>query len=279
MTKEKPAKTFDRIPSVHWTRIMESMAGPTSETDGFVLFGMLHTLASQVIQSQQRSSEKAKAFLQELGGCKPLFHRALRKIIGLRTLQMTPENMGIALEDLAALLFFVPTFLSCLVAPPSEHETDVLVRLAHHMLNEFRPTVVALMGFNEEIAEERYDVLVFLTSDARWTMLKDESTEQRWRRFEILHLSDMNLRNVAADAKKDQKEVRQDVKKDLKKQLETMHGKDEMCANCYVLEKDAPDAKLFRCGWCRQVNYCSPECQKTHWKKAHKKQCAGKKKS
>jgi ubiquitin carboxyl-terminal hydrolase 36/42 len=29
----------------------------------------------------------------------------------------------------------------------------------------------------------------------------------------------------------------------------------------------------YRCGSCKVVHYCSPECQRTHWTKGHKGQC------
>mmetsp|Transcript_23956 Transcript_23956/g.30162 ORF Transcript_23956/g.30162 Transcript_23956/m.30162 type:complete len:108 (-) Transcript_23956:271-594(-) len=44
----------------------------------------------------------------------------------------------------------------------------------------------------------------------------------------------------------------------------------EMCnrSDCFTYNKD----KLMKCGGCRVVKYCSPECQKMDWKN-HKKHC------
>lgn len=41
-----------------------------------------------------------------------------------------------------------------------------------------------------------------------------------------------------------------------------------ICAKCNKTGKD-----FKRCGRCRAVNYCSPDCQKADWKR-HKEQCA-----
>jgi hypothetical protein len=61
-------------------------------------------------------------------------------------------------------------------------------------------------------------------------------------------------------------------------ETERLYGTNEMCTNCNVLEKYSRGKKLFRCGSCHQVLYCSRECQRAHWKKMHKKECVGTKK-
>jgi len=33
------------------------------------------------------------------------------------------------------------------------------------------------------------------------------------------------------------------------------------------------NAPLRKCGGCELIRYCSPECQKTHWKEVHKAEC------
>eukprot|EP00579_Thalassiosira_antarctica_P007101 CAMPEP_0201890682 /NCGR_PEP_ID=MMETSP0902-20130614/32733_1 /ASSEMBLY_ACC=CAM_ASM_000551 /TAXON_ID=420261 /ORGANISM="Thalassiosira antarctica, Strain CCMP982" /LENGTH=407 /DNA_ID=CAMNT_0048421609 /DNA_START=46 /DNA_END=1269 /DNA_ORIENTATION=- len=44
------------------------------------------------------------------------------------------------------------------------------------------------------------------------------------------------------------------------------------CDGCGQSESDSH--KFLLCGVCRMVNYCSAECQKTHWKESHKKVCS-----
>jgi hypothetical protein len=120
---------------------------------------------------------------------------------------------------------------------------------------------------------EEYDMLTDMTGAGLWMALKGESVESRWQRVESMLLS----RSVNDDDEKVARDNRRRIKKEMKSRLETECGTDELCSNCFVLENNTPDGKLFRCGWCRQVNYCSRECQKEHWKKTHKKQCTGKK--
>lgn len=48
---------------------------------------------------------------------------------------------------------------------------------------------------------------------------------------------------------------------------------DPPCAGCGVVRgADAPHFKL--CGACKLVAYCTAECQRAHWKRAHKRECA-----
>ncbi|XP_068924327.1 putative protein MSS51 homolog, mitochondrial isoform X1 [Petaurus breviceps papuanus] len=47
----------------------------------------------------------------------------------------------------------------------------------------------------------------------------------------------------------------------------------QFCARCRVLPDQLPDSKILRrCKRCRNVYYCSPECQRTDWP-VHKKVC------
>jgi hypothetical protein len=51
----------------------------------------------------------------------------------------------------------------------------------------------------------------------------------------------------------------------------------QKCANCYKPECFLGEGNhLMRCSNCHKVKYCSKDCQREHWKKAHKDQCQGK---
>jgi hypothetical protein len=43
------------------------------------------------------------------------------------------------------------------------------------------------------------------------------------------------------------------------------------CTHCEAAE--TPSLDMMKCSKCKRVQYCSKECQKTHWKKVHKKEC------
>ncbi|KAJ7504839.1 hypothetical protein B0H11DRAFT_1979569 [Mycena galericulata] len=44
------------------------------------------------------------------------------------------------------------------------------------------------------------------------------------------------------------------------------------CTNCFKNDGEEPDLKMSRCGGCKEVWYCSKECQKKHWR-THKAFC------
>jgi hypothetical protein len=146
-----------------------------------------------------------------------------------------------------------------LTPPPTHPKTEVLVRLAHQTLKEARPTAVAALQDPTDTVEiktnfviEDYDELLFHTDARQLTF----SGRQRRERFQTA-LNDHNS---------DRKPSRRGAKMNLKICNEQQFGEDEMCASCHVLE-----SKLG------VVTYCSRECQKQHWNKAHKKECAGRK--
>jgi hypothetical protein len=102
---------------------------------------------------------------------------------------------------------------------------------------------------------------------AGWKTLHEESEEARWQRF---HRNYLTHDAIPDGNKKMSKILLKGTKKNFKATTNLTEG--EMCANCYVLEKTL-DEKLLKCGQCRVIKYCSRECQREHWKKAHKKQC------
>jgi hypothetical protein len=69
-------------------------------------------------------------------------------------------------------------------------------------------------------------------------------------RFQLMGLSSPPPDN---DVEESRKQQRRQAREDLQ-----CYGKDDVCANCFVLEKNAQGGKLFQRGWCHQVTHCSP---------------------
>jgi hypothetical protein len=277
--KEDPLKVLDRVAGFDWKTILETYPSVEFSNESFLhqLFSMLWDLAVNVLLLD-RSNSKAKSFLRKLGSCHELFRSSLRRLVALRSLPSSPGNMTTTtLTYLMALSLFHESFHYCLVPPPSDPEIEVLVSLANHSLKEVRPTVFAAIQFDDDseascITNDQYDRLIEYTQADEWTHVKHLSDDDRWRSLETAVLSPLQARDV----KKTLKTMRQSKKKDMKSDVEALHGFDEACNNCFRLESGLEEGKkLMICGWCKQVSYCSRECQMEHWKKFHKKECTG----
>ena len=103
---------------------------------------------------------------------------------------------------------------------------------------------------------------------SNWRARPHETAEASWQRFErsCLHTV-LDSKYYEDRAKKIQKGTQSYLKS-----TANLSG-GEMCANCYILETSLDNSKLLKCSQCRQIKYCSRECQREHWKKAHKEHC------
>jgi hypothetical protein len=133
--------------------------------------------------------------------------------------------------------------------------TTMINEKDHMALNPWRST----SGVNST------RTLLFLME--KWKYLHQESEEARWQRFHHRYL-------VYEADPDDGKDLSKSILKGYKGAVKSLTNltQGEMCANCYVLEKTLSE-KLFKCGQCRLIKYCSRDCQREHRKKAHKKQC------
>jgi hypothetical protein len=277
--KEDPLKVLERIDPFDWKTILETYPSVafSDESIRYLLFSILWDIAVAVLVLD-RSNSKAKSFLQKLGSCHELFRSSLRRLVDLRSLPNAPGDMSTTLKDLKFVSRFHEFFHHCLMPPPSDPEIEVLVSLANHSLKEARTTIVAAIQLHNDpnmlSSTDQYDRMIKRTQADWWTRAKHLSDDDRWRSLETTLLSPLQ----ACDLKKSLKTSRQNAKKTMKSYVEANHGSDEMCTNCYRLESGLGEGKkLMICGWCKQVNYCSRECQTEHWKKFHKKECIGSK--
>jgi hypothetical protein len=119
---------------------------------------------------------------------------------------------------------------------------------------------------------DQYDSTIEVTDADWWAEFKNETPQERLQRLEDTYLGERS----SADIKRAGRKGRRQVKKHIKTRIDHEHGYDEMCASCYLLEKDEPDGKLLKCGSCRLVKCCSSKYPKDNWK-TQKKQCTGRK--
>jgi hypothetical protein len=218
----------------------------------------------------------AREFLQKLEMCHDFFRGMLEHLIRLtRSLpSASKEEIGSMFYRLNLIRRVLWHYSNSFSPPPDYPRTDALVQLAQHTLTEARPSVMAAL--QDPTVEIRitftiayYDELLSHTDASQWAGLKRLSELQRRQRFE----------DALSKRPSMHKTRRHEVAEALKRNMEQSYGKDEMCASCYLLESELGEGEtLSKCGWCKQVTYCSRECQKQHWNKAHKKECAGRKK-
>jgi hypothetical protein len=275
VTKDAPVTVIERVHAFNWAQILSKTQAKANEfeTDPNQWFIGLHSLCMNALRKNADHS-LAREFLQKLEMCHDFFRGVLEHLVTLtRSLPSAPrEEIGNLLNPLSLIQIVLQICSFSLTPPPHDPKMDVLVRLAHQTLKEGRPSVAALQDptvDQDGFALEDYDELLSHTNAQQWAGLKTLSDLQRRQKFE-----DALNRHAS-----DHKAARRGVRKDLKNAIGKSNGKDELCANCYMLESKMDEGeKLSKCGWCKQVTYCSRECQKLHWKKAHKKECARKKK-
>jgi len=186
-------------------------------------------------------------FLQKLGSCRGMFNRTLRDIASGKF-------------DVEEAIHILNCFVWSFVPAPTDRKTEKLVKRAYAVLQNGanRPRQAILVP---GCSFDQYGVALSWYSPSGWGKQQRESDEDRWKRFEETQLGN--------------KVCFRDAKKDAKQQMHGRFSRIDMCANCFVLEKDLqpPGRRLQKCSRCMQISYCCKGCQGAHWKSAHKKQC------
>jgi hypothetical protein len=288
VTKDSPDKILERIYDFNWTWIFqhETLISGEALISTYETFNLVYQKAIHTLREDHENA-KARILLAKLGSSVEMFRRAMRFIIAggfippQQQQQITPLDgapaasvvpppipasvLKATIYDMRATSDFCMAFVNCLTPIPTDRLTEAFVKRAISQTlvgNYLTPFV--LNNQNPDI-RYIYNILINNLDKRSWGDMKEETDQARWDRFAQCLLS------VAPD-RKAQKEARLRVKNHLRK-VENKLFDGEMCANCFVYEKRIEDDNFMKCSQCRQVTYCSRECQREHWKKAHKKQC------
>jgi hypothetical protein len=269
VSRDEPEKIVDLIHPWDWTTILQrpdadvAVIRVSSEATlhyDLILFIALHHWSTRLLQ-ENHNNIKAKEVLQKLGSCDTLLRRVLRRVV-VGEMSCTPGAI-MSLEELKRVHNFFIAFLQCLSSLPWDRDIDSLLQRARSVVAESLTTIIINERTSELVNTANKVVLLML----QWKELHQESEEARWQRFHSRYL----VRDANPDSNKElSKIIWKGNKKLVKASTNLTQG--EMCANCYVLENTL-DERLLKCGQCRLIKYCSRECQREHWKKAHKKQC------
>jgi hypothetical protein len=272
VTKDEPAVILSRIHSYSWTDILERPNDSAVWFDGMAVysdtkgFNLLHKVGVRVLQEEGENSQ-AEAFLQKLGACQELFRRVLRRVVAGDMLWKGSGSGTFILGIEDPSNFFV-AFFNSLTRLPSDPETDALMRQAHSSIRmAFTKSLSDPTAFPRDVASliiDHINSLLLFMSDPVWSRLKTESDQQQRQRFRQKYCS-----AESSTWKKTDQHIRLGY---LRRKKDDSNGGNEMCGNCYLLEKDL-DGKLMKCMRCHQICYCSRKCQTAHWKKVHKKLC------
>jgi hypothetical protein len=276
--RDEPEKAVDLLHPWDWVTILQPKppgATAVTETSDVPLFLFIFLFIALCrwpigVLKENRNNIKAKEVLQKLGSCDTLLRRVLRGVIA-GEMSCTP-GANMSFEELERVDDFLGAFLHCLSPLPWDREIDSLVRRTRSIIAESLTTIMinetAVMVKDPERSTEvvkSVNELLFLMD--KWKELHQESEEACWQRFHSRYL----VHNANPHSNKElSKSILKLNKKMGKASANLTEG--EMCANCYVLENTL-DERLLKCGQCRLIKYCSRECQREHWKKAHKKQC------
>jgi hypothetical protein len=273
--KEKPTQLLDCIDSFNWPRMFNLEAGEKASERLFVklkMFRILHSLAVSVLQ-EDHGNIKAKRFLQKLGRCHGLFRGVLSSVIAGKVFSkpMPAESSNTSsarLQAIGIIMDFLLEYNLCLIPSPRDGGTFSLVRRAYSALEHEYKSCSAHDAQESSNLSVR-DKFMYWNPDTWKGVFQNESDQDCWERFKELLLSSDDENFDPKQWRKDKRRHRRDSQKEY---LEKLYGQDTMCANCFVLERDLKN-KLMKCSCCRRLTYCSVDCQKKHWKKAHKKQC------
>lgn len=283
LNKSCPLETFKAFSGRDWANILpcsfhqaiQSQDGKDNTTFmGMNLYICMHQVVLSILQKDPQNIE-ALCFLREkLGSCIPLLHNILRQIgksyfCFFRKKGTSSEDSQIIVAIAVHVQAFFRAFFNCLISPPSDVQTENLLRDA-------RSRIASKISKNRGKADQcslqiAIEVKNYLSGKI-WMEETRLTDKERWERFcKINHKSNHDYQNT-------RERFRHQTKTKLRYTLEESTGKNaEMCANCFKLEVNLEDnLKMMQCGRCKSTSYCSRSCQTEHWRKGgHREHCAG----
>ena len=196
------------------------------------------------------TNEDAKDLLLNLGKCHDLFRRVLTLLIE-----------GKCWAYIVLTWRFCQDVMLCLTPAPTDVITNKLRHCARHCVKVRRESIAS--------SPTATPTGMLATLDSLAEMLSEET----WRNaafLKIPHLRWQAIKDITDDSIiYDQSILAKDAMKSFRRGDGLLAL--EMCANCFQVETDT--CKLKHCSRCKQLTYCGPECQREHWKKAHKRSC------
>lgn len=236
------------------------------------------TTLTEIISMHARSillvdskNSKARSLLRKIGGCKELFHRVLHRIITGEIYSQPPATAPrqVVMQDFTHIIlhYFSNCILTSLTPPPwDDDKTNKLLDCAVSCLQR------GLMLAN--ITTKIFRSILEALSHPLRSIFLTKTDEERFEMFLEWHKRFHS--NLKGESYKSEQEYARDIWRKTRK-LGRKSGEipdNDICANCFATEKDIKKKgkTLLKCSSCKQITYCSRECQLAHWKK-HKRLC------
>jgi len=268
MTKDDPFTIINILDTFDWTSILESDEAPKSYDMHIAHLLTMHAINVLLID---KDDSKARSLYRKVGRSKKLFHRVLKKIITAEIYSLPPEKSDPRriLTDLGALSNYVHNCV--MLAPASsciDNTTNRLVDCAQSTLQRVfnMPKIQNFLRDSSQLLRSKNDIVRILSTLTSRDLALDAAQSEE-DRFEYIIAN--NCQDVAM------KSMRKGTKKMIREAEEAGDKKVfDMCANCFVTDTDLKKEgkALLKCTSCKQVTYCSRNCQKKQWK-THQKLC------
>jgi len=224
------------------------------------------TMHARNVLLLDKDNEQAQNLLRQVGRCRKLFHRVLKRIITGEIYSLPPSESDaeMILSDLNLLSSYIRNCVLFALETPSYSAIDDLTFATSNETNKLVDCAQSCLQqvlFMQKIQNCQGD----MNNVAILTGILNT----------VVELDSSSLKMRSQQPEEDRMDMILEYSKSIMKMKKQENKMLSRCANCYVTDTDhkAEEGKaLLKCTSCKQIAYCSRDCQMKDWKE-HKKVC------